>query len=53
MERAQSRAKIAGVFAFICLVDAANCVRLGHDDWILPASLALVSALMIRKPPRP
>lgn len=40
--------RIAALFAAICLLDAANCVLIGHDDWWFPALIAALCAAMIR-----
>ena len=37
----------AGVAAF-SIVDALNCVRLGHDDWWFPAAIAFLAACLVR-----
>lgn len=31
------------------IADAANCIRLGHADWIFPAALAFLMAMMIER----
>lgn len=36
------------IFAVACLADAANCIRLDHADWWMPATVALFCALSIR-----
>lgn len=39
---------LATAAAILCLADAANCIRLGHDDWWQPALLAFIATLQIR-----
>lgn len=44
------RPKACAIVSAISLLDAANCVRLGHEDWWVPASLAAAAALAVRRP---
>lgn len=48
-----ARPRLAALASAVCLADAANCVRLGHDDWYFPASLAFMAALLVRDKSEP
>lgn len=42
------RPMLAAVLSAAALLDASNCVRLGHVDWFIPAGVALVLACLVK-----
>lgn len=43
------RPLICAALSGLSLLDALNCVRLGHEDWWLPAGVAALFAAGVRK----
>ena len=43
------RPMVCATISALSLVDAANCVRLDHADWWVPAAVAFVSAIGVRR----
>lgn len=41
------------LLGLVCLADATNCIRLGHDDTWFPLGLAVVFTLLLRSRPGP
>lgn len=42
------RPMLCAVLSFLALVDMANCIRLEHLDWPIPAFAAWGAAYMVR-----
>lgn len=40
---------VSSTVPIICLMDAANCIRLGHDDTLFPLLIALASSTIIKR----
>jgi hypothetical protein len=49
IDAVMKRPRLAAGLSAVSLLDAANCIRLAHDDWWYPATVALVFAALVRR----